>query len=560
MKSTGLFTAVLILNIVNAFGQIPQIRNAKTGQTINLMKSTPVAGGAKANKNAPVSSTQFPISGGGTLTVQLLKGMETIPYKATVGTPLKSQTSGQTCESTVVNAELSGIDAANLNPTTEAIFPGAIIDGKTVPTGEYRQITAARNPIVLSMSSSANGFSKSVAVNQPTLATVRDAVRDMLGIRQGGQFQSESETSQDDTYIVRSQEDVMLALNVHAKSLIGSVNFNGKFTEKANQITITRVYKQRYFSVDVIPPVNDVDFFQDAGTALSPDWTYVSSVKYGRIGILSIVVTTKSQKIDANLKAKIITSFSAKAGLSAEVRNEVENIEIKFFRYGGADQSITAGRVDEIPEALKRFNAWVDTGNTKPVPLSYTLRFVKYENGGPAVASINSTLKFTEKKCYAPPVQIEATLKEIKCIKSDDGGDKRRGEDLVGRLTAKAFDGGNKPVKAKFDKKEIVWEDKSKCGTSVRQGNSIRVDQTRIFDFDPADKDARIEIGGDLDDDDNCKSLGNDDEYDDQNGVRSTKNFFVKDIGTSPQEIKIDHKHINPGAHVQQVWVLKRAN
>jgi hypothetical protein len=427
----------------------------------------------------------------------------------------------------------------------------------TIPSGEYRQITAARNPIVISLSSNANSLSGAESVDQPNVATIRTAVDKMLRGRTGA-FTPEGR--EDRTITVRSQEDVMMALNVHARGfLVSGVDLSSRLTTNVNEITFIRIVKDRFFSVDVVPPVEDKDFFENEATSILPSWTYVSSMKYGRLGILAITVYTKERIVAADLEASYNALFaSANGNFSTELRNKTERVEIKSFNLGGAALNISASSVAEVPTAIQRFDNWVNTGATNPVPFTYTLNFVKYENGGPAVASLNSTLSYTARKCRALLPRYEVTLKEIKCISASDD-DLGAGEDIYGLLEAKAFSSNNSSVAPLFGKSTTVLHIKDCQSRSIRGGVAFAVpDGLRYFDINDTDTDARLAIGGDLDEDDNCGAIntGTDDEYDDLNGARTRREIFFRDIGTTPQTITFTHK--SGGSHLQQIWTLRK--
>jgi len=60
-----------------------------------------------------------------------------------------------------------------LDPTTDVIWPGAMIDAATIPTGQYIPITAKRAPLTLSVSLVNIAGSKSKTVSEPKLSTIR---------------------------------------------------------------------------------------------------------------------------------------------------------------------------------------------------------------------------------------------------------------------------------------------------------------------------------------------------------------------------------------------------
>lgn len=67
-----------------------------------------------------------------------------------------------------------------LDPTSDVIYPGAMLKGESIPTGEYIGITGGRAPITLSVSLENLNGKPSAYVENPNINTVREGVKDML--------------------------------------------------------------------------------------------------------------------------------------------------------------------------------------------------------------------------------------------------------------------------------------------------------------------------------------------------------------------------------------------
>ena len=67
-----------------------------------------------------------------------------------------------------------------LDPTTDVIYPGAILKGETIPTGEYERISGDRAPITISASLQ-NIANVKVEIQDPDkLSNVRQGIADLL--------------------------------------------------------------------------------------------------------------------------------------------------------------------------------------------------------------------------------------------------------------------------------------------------------------------------------------------------------------------------------------------
>lgn len=551
---------ILMIWAGQVFAQIPTIKNPRTGAEVKLGPIPKVVEVVRIPVVTPISTAQINLQSGGIRTIKLYKSPLSQAFNLNKGNPTNapSPDPAYTCVNTPVNASTGNFDLANFAPT-DFIFPGNIVDGMTIPSGEYRQITASRNPIAIAISITNGGVAPiSEVVQQPNVASVREAVNRLTA---GANFSQGVELGETRVQTVYSSEDVSLAMDIHARNLLSSLSSSVTSTSDANKLTVVKIIKQRYYSVDVVPPANQQDFFSDPATNISPNWAYLSSVKYGRIGVMVMTFESKTREINASLEGKIQGLIGSVSGsIDAELSTNFKSMTIRTFQFGGAPMNIAGGGVASLAAAqnvFRQFDNWTKLPVNNPQPIGYTLRFVKYDNGGPSVASLQSTLQYTLKRCITRQPRYEVTLKEIKCLGADDG-DGGTGEDIYCLLTSKAFKGNNAQFNALFNQPEVVLHIKDCSTRSIASGASYSVPNgTRTYDIPGDDLDARVIIGGDIDEDDNCGiGVGSDDEYNDENGARTQKTIFFKDISTTPQTVLFDHK--SGGSHIQQVWVLKK--
>lgn len=557
----GLFMTSLQVTAQNP----PLVKNPKTGAAIKLGPLPTAVFPVKNPNGAPVASKSINLQNGGVRTINLFKAPLVKSFSLSTGNIVNVQDNDptSTCTNMPVNAEAANFEMANFAPT-DFIFPGSIVDGMTIPSGEYRQITAPRNPMAIAISLTNGGAAPvSEVVNTPNIASVREAVNRLTS---QANFSQGVEVGEDRTDIVFSSEDVALALDVHARNLMGSISSSVDYVSHGNKITVVKTIKQRYYSVDVVPPANPQDFFVDANTPIHPNWTYISSVKYGRIGILIMTFESKSQFFEFELATKIKGLIgSASGAIDAETASKIRNVYVKGIQFGGAPMNLgvssSATSVAAVQEIMQRFNTWAKKPVNNPQPIAYSLRFVQYENGGPAIASLQSTLRYTARRCVALQPRYEVALREIKCIRADDG-DGGSGEDIYCMLTSKAYTGtGDRRVNALFNQPEIVLNIKDCATRSINTGGSYVVPANvgvRIYEAPDNDADFRVTIGGDIDEDDNCgaANTGTDDEYNDEGGVRTQKTINFNTIGTNLTTVLFDHK--SGGSHIQQVWTLRK--
>ena len=63
---------------------------------------------------------------------------------------------------------------------TDVLWPGAIIDAATIPTGDYVPIVAPRKPLTISVSLINIAGAKSRTVQDPKLSTMRESIASIL--------------------------------------------------------------------------------------------------------------------------------------------------------------------------------------------------------------------------------------------------------------------------------------------------------------------------------------------------------------------------------------------
>jgi len=97
-----------------------------------------------------------------------------------------------------------------LDPTTDVIYPGALLNGESVTTGEYTAIDADRAPITLSTSLSNISGIPSVTIDDPnSLSEVRAGINELLSREVTGATPAELIIDEAEVY---SEEHLSVAL------------------------------------------------------------------------------------------------------------------------------------------------------------------------------------------------------------------------------------------------------------------------------------------------------------------------------------------------------------
>jgi thiol-activated cytolysin len=319
-----------------------------------------------------------------------------------------------------------------LDPTSDVIYPGAMLRGESIPTGEYIGITGGRAPITLSVSLENLNGKPSTVINNPNINTVREGVKDML---QQGVTGSASAKVNFTTEEVYSEEHLNIALGASytkgKNSVSGSFNFNS--SEKKYKYVIK--YLQVYYTIDLA--IEDSEnpgklFTQEPNLdATSP--VIVSSVKYGRM--LLYTVETNAEVSDT--QAAFNAAFSGgEVDGQGEHQSFWTSSTVKALVIGG--NSSDAAQVVTGPEGVYNYitQGGEYSANSAGAPLGYTLRYIR--KGFP-IANVVLSSEYNIRTCYQAYQKFGIQLYGLNMVKNNGGSIR-----LHGNMQAQIYQGGNK--------------------------------------------------------------------------------------------------------------------
>ncbi|TYA78671.1 thiol-activated cytolysin family protein [Seonamhaeicola marinus] len=280
-----------------------------------------------------------------------------------------------------------------LDPTSDVVYPGAMLKGESIPTGEYIGITGNRAPITLSVSLENLNGKPSAYIENPNVNTVRTGIKDML---QQGVTGSASAKVNFTTEEVYSEEHLSIALGASytkgKNSVSGSFNFNS--SEKKHKYVIK--YLQVYYTIDLTieDSENPGKLFSSSPNLNATSPVIVSSVKYGRMLIYTVETNSKFTDTQAAFNA----AFSG-----GEVNGEGEHQSfwnsstVKALVVGGS--SGDAAKVVSGPEGVYEYitEGGEYSADSPGAPLGYTLRYIR--KGFP-VANVVLSSEYNIRTCY----------------------------------------------------------------------------------------------------------------------------------------------------------------
>ncbi|MDF0705768.1 MAG: thiol-activated cytolysin family protein [Bacteroidota bacterium] len=296
-----------------------------------------------------------------------------------------------------------------LDPTTDVIYPGALLNGESITSGEYIGINASRAPITVSTSLSNISGSPSIVIEDPNqLSEVRAGINELLSREVTGA--TPAQVSLDITE-VHSEQHMSVAIGANYRGVTKKVSADLQFNGSSYKHTYVLKFIQRYFTLDLNSPGQDPsDLFTDLPDinslgAANP--VYVSSVTYGRM----VLYTVESNATMSEVKLAFDASVGSTDGsIDAEYQQIMNSSNIKAMIIGGSGD----GAVQAINGPDEVYNFISEGGNYSPdspgAPLAYKLRFVK--EGFPVARVILAT-EYQVRECDLAYPEYLVTIDRI---------------------------------------------------------------------------------------------------------------------------------------------------
>jgi thiol-activated cytolysin len=352
-----------------------------------------------------------------------------------------------------------------LDPTTDVIWPGAIVDGSSIASGQYRPITDQRAPLTFSISLENIGGSALKTVQTPTLSTVRDGVNELRRQTMQGATLANIIYEKEE---IRSEEQLKLALGAHYNS--GMVKISGSFdfssSSVANKILVK--YIQKYYTIDIDPPAQPQGFFANPRN-ITPDDMYVASVTYGRM----LLFTFESTEDITKLNAAVDVAFKQGGGsASTQYDSLLKRTKTNVLVIGGSAED----GVKVITNGIEGINQYITNGanysaNSPGAPLSYKLRYVS-DN---AIGNVIMSTTFYERNCQKTTGSFKAKILKLKCTAVDDPGSN---EEFYGRITVIAYEAEGREIG-----RQLLWNVSEKNHVSLRTNAEHFINTEARFTF-----------------------------------------------------------------------------
>jgi hypothetical protein len=320
------------------------------------------------------------------------------------------------CRKATVSLESAPEEFVLYDPNSDIIFPGNLIQGKTINNATPEPIPLPRGGGHIVMTSVNGAESVSRYVDEVTLDQVYDAQNQIIGENPRDLAARLTITMEQ----VHSKQhlDFMLQLKgeydalVSSGSISSSLQFSqdreyNRFLVKLNQSFYTMSYRlpQSYGEVfgEGVTPESLSQYIQPDNPA-----TFISSVTYGRIFYLLFESTSSGSEMSAALNATFSgTVVSGEVGAEINQIKNLQNVRIKAYALGGeaGDALKAVGAVQDSSSKLIDFLAQAGTIETG-APISYVIRSLK--NPTKIVrTSLNTKFEITECEVLIPKLEKE---------------------------------------------------------------------------------------------------------------------------------------------------------
>lgn len=258
---------------------------------------------------------------------------------------------------------------------TDWVFPGNVLDAKSLQNGEYTTIAGDRKSINLIIDGQI--FNKmSITVPQPGQKSIKDSIISMLTSGKIGSQPSDVNISAKEVY---SKEHLKLLVRSNYSGGFGDLsqgfNFNNNNISSRYLIDVTQIY----YSINVETPLHG--FFNERPEKITKSSfapVYISSIKYGRRVLIAIETNETDQKTEADFKAKFnAIASSSSLDMSIFSNKFFSDKSVKIMVKGGNSSNSynifkAVSNKQQIFEILAKDAQW--SLNNLGIPLAYQVR------------------------------------------------------------------------------------------------------------------------------------------------------------------------------------------
>lgn len=272
---------------------------------------------------------------------------------------------------------------ATYSPNSEVIYPGNMLQGKSLQQGTPDIIAVDRAGGTISIDINDGNSNSSQSIDEITTSGVSQGINNIIAGSSGilpANFKINISS-------VQSQEEFAFALGLDLNTTFYDVSADLKYNSQSKKNKFLVNLNQSYYTISYDIPTSLDDLFAPTVTAddlskyMGPGnpATYISSVTYGRVYYMLIESSSSRQEMEASINASFNgVALQAEAEVDVSYMSDLEELTINVFAYGGdaVPTLLTAGNSDisKLTNLLAQASV-IESGK----PLSYVVRSV-YDN------------------------------------------------------------------------------------------------------------------------------------------------------------------------------------
>jgi thiol-activated cytolysin len=324
---------------------------------------------------------------------------------------------------------------------SDSLWPGAMVGGQSVYSGLFNQIVLPRKPLRISVSLENLQGAKSAVLPDPSLASFREAVSDIVSQTVDGATPANIYSEIEE---VSSEKQLALAMGAEVSWLGGAASIAASFdwsqTNTRSHYLVR--YTQAYYTVDVDQPGSPSDFL-DPSVQLDTVQTqinaqnpplYVSSVTYGRMVVFTFESEYSAQELGAALQFAYSGGVDVKGDVSVTYKDIISSSKITAFILGGSG-GVAAMSIDNYDQLMNFIKQGGNYSKESPgAPIAYKLAYLKDNSPG----RLSFTTDYDVKDCERVSQKIKVTLQAIRV--ENAGGDAGDDLELYGTVWADGVD------------------------------------------------------------------------------------------------------------------------
>ncbi len=307
------------------------------------------------------------------------------------------------------------------NTTADVIYPGNLLQGKTLSNTTPSPIVVERAGGTVSYNLNNGNTSSSFTVDEVKKSSIQDAMNNIIsnsGDVVPANFQM-------DIIQIESESQLALELGINAETYSAQVSADLSFSSEMSFNRTLVKLNQSYYTMSFDLPTSLEEVFapsvspEQLATYVQADnpATFISSVTYGRIFYMLIESTSSREEMDAKINfAYGAFKNSVDGELEVSALEELESLKIKVIAYGGDAKGAfeVAGEtnVSDIASKLAE-NTDIRAG----LPLSYVVRSVERPD---KIVGTSLATQYEVVECELKGTLAPGGLTSITDIFSDD--------------------------------------------------------------------------------------------------------------------------------------------